>query len=87
MEKNELKSMMDNMHAVADQVPRGLSGVSDAITFALLDLTTFQRYGTKTKDFDKALEFGKSIPITTDYESDEFNSWLINDREHLKYWS
>lgn len=86
MNKEELKVLIDNMHLVADNVPRGLSHLNDALTFALLDLAAYYGQRIRMKAFDKALAFGQSIPTFTDFESEEFTNWLLHDKEYLKYW-
>jgi len=86
MEKAEIKEMIDYLAKVADQIPRGLSELSDAVSFALLDLIALYRHNIKTGAFDKAIAFAKSIPKVEHFQTATFTSWMINDQEHLKYW-
>ena len=86
MEKAEIKEMIDYLDKVADQIPRGLAGLSDAVSFAMLDLIASYRHNIKTKAYDKALAFAKSIPKVKHFQTATFTSWMINDQEHLKYW-
>lgn len=87
MNKSEIKDLIDYMHLIGDHVPKGLSSLNDALTLALLDLTALYRFGMQLSGSDKAQAFGKSIPKFENFDSDEFSSWLIHDREHLKYLS
>ena len=63
----------------------GLSRLKDACTFAALDIGMYWRFQTKTKDFDKAVAFAKSIPVFEDLNSDDACGWMLHDEEHLKY--
>lgn len=84
--RHEAKDLAAYLNTLADQVPRGLSQLSDTLTFASLDLISFGIHCFKMKTFDRAVAFAQSIPRFTDFESDEFTIWLINDAEYLKYW-
>jgi hypothetical protein len=81
----EIKTMCEYLHQLCDEIPQGLSGLKDALTFALLDLTAYWRHGIRMKDFDKALKFAESIPVFDDFNSDECCGWMLHDEEHLTY--
>jgi hypothetical protein len=86
MDKQEAEDLIKYMDNVANHVPNGLSHLSDAITFAMLELIVYWRTRVKQNDYEKALAFGKSIPVFKNFESADFNNWLLEDEEHLKYW-
>lgn len=81
----EARDLSNYLNKIADHVPRGLSRMQDALTFTILDLISYARHGIEMKSLLKAYAFAKSIPVFTDFESEEFCAWLINDVEHLKY--
>jgi len=85
MNKNEVKELLDYMNAVGAHVPRGLSSLNEAMTFAILDLTAYYRFGSQLSSFHKAIAFGKTIPKFTDLKSEECASWMLHDVEHMKY--
>lgn len=80
-----MKLLADKVSKICDQVPNGLSGLKDALTFAQMELLMNFRFGKEGSTFAKALNFAKSIPDFTDYDSAEFFEWMMEDEEHLKY--
>jgi hypothetical protein len=83
----ELEKLISNLNGIADNVPRGLSQLQDALTFAIFDLTAHTKRGITLSGFLSALEFARSIPLFTDYDSDAFNHWLIHDDAYIKYFN
>jgi hypothetical protein len=84
-DKLETRPLVKYMNALCDEVPRGLSSLKDALTFALLDLSMYNRFSIKSATFDKALAFARSIPHFDDIKSEECAGWMLHDEEHLKY--
>lgn len=81
----DIRLFVKEMDALLEEIPNGLSRLKDALTFAMLDLNMFTRFGHKSSSFQKALTFARSIPPFVDVKSDECTNWMLNDEEHLKY--
>lgn len=85
MDREEAKLLANRLDEICDNVPNGLSHLKDALTFAIMDLRMYTKFGHKSSSFEKAVAFGKSIPQFGDYDSCEFFDWEMQDEEHLKY--
>ncbi|MGY4385673.1 hypothetical protein ACVWYN_002719 [Pedobacter sp. UYP24] len=84
--REEANALSKKMHAICEQIPSGLSHLSDALIFASLDITAFGNHGIRTKYFPQALAFAKSIPEFSNLDGADFTHWMLNDQEHLEYW-
>ncbi|MEP4948864.1 MAG: hypothetical protein ABJU26_15135, partial [Flavobacteriaceae bacterium] len=78
MNKEEIKNLADYLEKLSDCIPNGLWSLKDAVSFTCIELRMYARFGKKGKDFEKALEFAKSIPIVDDFNSDKIITWQLN---------
>jgi hypothetical protein len=85
MTRIEVKPLADYLLKVAEKIPQGLSGLKDAVSFAAFELNIYASKGIKTKTFEKALTFARTIPQVKDLNEDNFAGWMLHDREYLLY--
>ena len=86
MEKDELSGLIDNLRRVDHKVPDNLYSRKDALACAILDLELTCRHGAKSKDYQKAVDFARSVPVFEDLDGDKFIAWLNQDQELWKYY-
>lgn len=87
MKKTEAKELAAYMDTVDKNVPIGLGDLKDVLQFAAIDLRAFAVTDKIGRHLPHAITFAKSIPKFTDFDSDEFNTWLIHDEAYLDYMS
>lgn len=83
--RDEILQLVGFMNSLCEEIPNGLSSLKDALTFAMLDLSMFTRFGHKSVSYQNALDFAQSIPHFDDVKSDACTYWMLNDQEYLKY--
>jgi len=83
--RDQVRELAEYMAGVVDEIPAGATSLKDAVSFALFELNCYAFRGVKLDTYVKALAFAQSIPRVDDLDSDELVSWMIHDREHLKY--
>ncbi len=83
--RQEVRELADYLEKVVERIPRGLSHLKDALTFALIDLDCYAIGLYRTSTYRQALDFAQSIPRVEDLEGDTFTTWMLNDLEHRKY--
>lgn len=85
MERDKITDLANYLDELAETIPQGNWPVKDAVTFACIELRMFLRTGVKGKDFDKALTFAKSVPVTDDFDSIEIIRWQLHNKDYQKY--
>jgi hypothetical protein len=85
MNNQELKDLAAYLDKVADAIPKGLSQLKDAVSFATIDLNAYAYQGIRISTYSKSLEFALSIPKVEDLEGDELTHWMLHDMKFLEY--
>lgn len=87
MDSDEVISLINKIQAVSRWIPKAFGNLQFSLVNAQLDLVWFEKKGEKNKNFDVAVAFAQTIPAFTDqdFDSAEFQNWVKNDKEHLKY--
>ena len=87
MTRQEINELADYLSEVVDHIPRGANSlVFDALCFATFELRAAAGPGLRAPSYQQALTFAKSVPKFEDLDGADFMIWLMNDKEHLKYY-